>query len=217
VDVPLVPPADFRNTLARISAAFAAILLSTDEKFSRLVIEPKHVKMAVELLTRIYSHDNCGLDDYSDIQKIGSQLMDYEDIEKAFLEKKENEKHDYKNEAIFSKSIYILRISDIVKRDDLAEQVGCSVETIKKVVKLLKRYNLIDSTRNGYIKKPKFNKFLRRFLKKHPEFFGDEVSGYSQKCLKNKELCDFDGQTIPCKTKNGGTLKISKEADFEGE
>jgi len=224
VDVPLVPPADFRNTLARISAAFAAVLLSTDEKFSRLVIESKHVKMAVELLTRLYSHDNCGLDDYSDIQKIGSQLIDYEDIEKAFLEKKENEKHDYQNESAFTKTIYILRISDIVKREDLAEQAGCGLDSIKNTVKLLKRYNLIDSTRNGYIKKPKFNKFLRRFLKKHPEFFGDGISGGSSKSSKMLEKSTLsaslgikNGVTDTSKIKNGGTLKISKEADFEGE
>jgi len=170
VDVPLVPPSDFRNILARISASFAAVLLSTDEKFSRLIIEPKHIKMAKEFLTRIYTYDNCALDDYSEIQRAGSQLTDYEDIEQAFLEKKENEKHDYKNEAVFSKAIYILRINDVIKRDDISEQVGCSIETTRNIIKLLKRFNLIDSNKNGYVKKPKFNKFLRRFLKSHPDF-----------------------------------------------
>ncbi len=179
VDIPLVPPSDFRNTLARISAAFAAVLLSTDESFSSLIVETEHVNMAVEFLCGIYSHDNCGLDTYSDIQRIGSQLTDYEDIEEAFLRRKENEKHDYQNEAIFTRAIYIFRISEIVRREDLAEQVGCSVEPIKKVVKLLKRFNLIESGRDGYVKKPKFNKFLRRFLRKHPDFFGDEASGFS--------------------------------------
>jgi len=37
--------------------------------------------------------------------------------------------------------------------------------------KLLKKFNLVDSQKNGYSKKPKFNKFLRKFLKAHPDFF----------------------------------------------
>lgn len=205
VDVPLVPPSDFRNTLARISAAFAALLLSTDEKFSRLVIEPKHVKLAVDFLTRIYSYDNCGLDDYSEIQRVGSQLLDYEEIEKAFLEKKENEKHDYQNDNSFSKCIYILRISDVIKREDLAEQVGCSLDTVKRVIKFSKRFNLIDSTKHGYAKKPKFNKFLRRFLKKHPDFFSEEYGGASLKPLSDKELEPFSGGTCTSKSKIAGT------------
>jgi hypothetical protein len=171
VDIPLVPPSDFRNILARISASFAAILLSSDEKFSRLIIKPDHVYMAEDFLTKIYSYDNCALDDYSDIQKAGSQLLDYEDIEKAFMEKKNDEKYGSKDAGGFSRAIYILRISDIIRREDLAEQVGCSADGLKRIVKFLKRYTLIDSTRNGYIKKPKFNKFLRRFLKNQPDFF----------------------------------------------
>ena len=170
VDVPLVPPSDFRNILARISAAFAAFLLSSDEEFSKLIIKQEHVDKAVRLLNEIYSHDNCGLDDYSDIQKMGSQLMDYEDIERIFLDRKEREKDHYQNENIFVRAIHTLRINDSIKREDLAEQVGCGMESIRLVIKLLKRFNLIDSQKNGYVKKPKFNKFLRRFLKTYPDF-----------------------------------------------
>ena len=171
VDVPLVSPSDFRNTLARISAAIAGLLLSTDGKFTRLMVRKEHAKMAGTFLSRIYSHDSCSLDDYSGIQKACSQLTDYEDVERVFLEKQENERYDHKSEGIFSKAVYILRVSEVVKRDALAEQVGCGADAISKVVKVLKRFNLIDSSRDGYVKKPKFNKFIRRFLKKHPDFF----------------------------------------------
>ena len=179
VDVPLVPPSDFRNTLARLAAATAVLLLSTDDGFTRLIIEKEHVGMAADLLTEIYSNDNCGLDDYSEIQRIGSQLTDYEEIEAAFLKKKENEKHDYRNESVFSRTIYIMRINDLIRRDDLIEQVGCSADSIKVVIKLLKRYNLIESGRDGYVKKPKFNKFLRRFLKENTDFLVAKSEGGS--------------------------------------
>jgi hypothetical protein len=130
--------------------------------------------MSQRLIRGIYRHDNCGLNDYSEIQRLGSQLVDYEEIEAAFLERSEREKHDYQNSGTFTRTIYILRVSDTIRREDLAEQVGCSNDPIRKVIKLLKRFNLIDSGRNGYTKKPKFNKFLRRFLKKHKDFFPKE-------------------------------------------
>ncbi len=176
-DVPLVPPSDFRNILARISAAVAAVLLSTNEAFSRLIIERGHVRMAAELLKGIYSHDNCQLDDYSEIQRQGSQLVDYESIEKAFLDEWDKEKRDFRSRGFFTKAMFILRATDTIRREDLAEQTGCSVETLRNIVRLLRRFNLIFSTQKGYHKKPKFNKFIRRFLKKHPKFFESVIPG----------------------------------------
>lgn len=170
-DIPLVTLSDFRKKLARIAAAIAAVMASASDDFSRLIVLPEHIEMAAEFPRRVYSHDNCALDDYSEIQRVGSQLLDYEEIEKAFLEKHENERHDPENGTNFPRAIFTLRVSDRVRREDLAEQVGCSVETVSRIVRLLKRFTLIETTPQGYMKKPKFNKFLRRFVRAHPEFF----------------------------------------------
>lgn len=150
--------------------------------------------MAAEFLSRLYSHENCALDDYSRITRYGSQLLDYEDIEKAFLGKWEQEKHAVGEEkGFFSRLIFLLHITRVILREDLAEQAGCSVETVKRAVRLLKRFNLLDTTRDGYVKKPKFNKFLRRFSRQHKEFFteaawrGGQVLN-SPKLLDDKEL-----------------------------
>jgi hypothetical protein len=174
-DIPLVTLSDFRKKLARIAAAIAAVRVSTGEDFTRLVVLPEHVLMAAEFLRRIYSHDNCSLDDYSEIQRVGSQLLDYEQIEQAFLEKFERERHDAEKGAHFPRAIFTLRVSDAIRREDLAEQVGCSVETVSRMVRLLKRFTLIETTPQGYIKKPKFNKFIRRFVRANPEFFNGAV------------------------------------------
>ena len=71
----------------------------------------------------------------------------------------------------FPQIIFIMRVTQAIRRDDLAEQAGCSVDTVKRTVRLLKRFNLLDTTREGYMKKPKFNKFLRRFARDHQKFF----------------------------------------------
>ena len=171
-DVPLITRSDCRNKLARLAAAFAVLHVSADDHFTRLVIEREHAQLAVEYLYRLFSHDNCALDDYSEIMRIGSQLEDYERIEKAFLSKLDKEKHASDDEAgYFPRLVFALRTNKAIRRDSLEEQVGCSVETVKRTVRLLKRFNLIDSTRDGYVKKPKFNKFLRRFVKERPDFF----------------------------------------------
>ncbi len=172
VDVPLITLSDCRNNLARVAAAFAALLVSADENFARLVVQPRHVRMAGEFLSRLYSHENCALDDYSRITRYGSQLLDYKDIEKAFLRKWEQEKHAQgEDKGLFSRLIFLLHITRVIRREDLAEQAGCSIDTVKRAVRLLKRFNLLDTTRDGYVKKPKFNKFLRRFSRQHKDFF----------------------------------------------
>ena len=145
--------------------------LWADEHFTRLVVEPKHVRMAAEFLCRLYSNENCALDDYSQIARYGSQLLDYDQIEQDFMDKWEHEKHAHgEDKGFFSRLIFILHITRAIRREDLAEQVGCSVETVKRIVRLLKRFNLLDTTRDGYVKKPKFNKFLRRFSREHRDF-----------------------------------------------
>lgn len=171
VDVPIILREDVRNTIARVSASIASLLFSTNDDYSKLVVTDEHVEMASNLIDIIYSHDNCALDDYSEIKKRESQLEDYDDIEKSFLGKIENEKHDYTDGNNFIATIKLLRINDKIRRQELVDQVGCSEYPIKEIISLLRRFNLIHSTKYGYMKKPKFNKFLRKFIKKNAELF----------------------------------------------
>jgi hypothetical protein len=169
-DIPLITLSDCRNNLARIATAFASLLLSTNENFSKLIIKKEHVKYTADLLKRLYSHENCALDGYSEVMRASNQLTDYERIEEAFLDKWGKEKHG--NEAgYFPRTVFLLYTNKSIRRDDVVEQIGCSVDVVKRAIQLFKRYNLIDSSRSGYTKKPKFNKFLRRFTKAHAEFF----------------------------------------------
>ena len=105
VDVPLITLSDCRNNLARLAAAVAALQVSADEHFTRLVVEPKHVRMAAEFLCRLYSNENCALDDYSQITRYGSQLLDYDQIEQDFIDKWEHEKHAHgEDKGFFSRA-----------------------------------------------------------------------------------------------------------------
>ena len=172
MDVPLVTRSDFRNKLARIAAAFAVLDLSASEGFDELIIRPMHVRQAETFLVNLYTHPNCGLDQHAENMRLGSELWDYENIARAFLRKSEDGKHATdESQAQFARMVYILRTNDTIRRDDLAEQLGCATETVSRYVGLLKRFSLLTSGRHGYEKKPKFNKFLHQFLASHPDFF----------------------------------------------
>ena len=170
-DIPLVPPSDVRNKLARLAAAFAVFQVSASDDFSRLHIEPEHVDLAATFLDTIYTHENCGLDQYSALKGGATQLRDYEQIAQAFLKKRADEERvNGSATGFFPQLIYALRAADAIRRDELVEQLDCGLETVKRGVQLLKRFNLLDSAKDGYVKKPKFNRFLRRFLAAQPDF-----------------------------------------------
>lgn len=172
--VPLVTISDARNKLARTAAAFAVLDVSSNEDFSRLLVMPEHIFAASMFMEELYSAENCQLDERSHIARVESQLLDYDSIERDFLAKQDKEKHGPGEDGgSFTHTIWVLRIKEVVRRDHLAEQVGCTTDALKRTVRLLKKYSLIDSGRDGYRKTPKFNKFLRRFLKKHTDFFTD--------------------------------------------
>jgi hypothetical protein len=171
---------DIRKKLARIAAAFAGILLSTDADFTQLHVEKKHAVMAVEFLRRVYTHDNCGLDEFSEIARIGSQLPDYDLIRTMFLRRSANQR-TRGDDRYFGRAIYVLRINERIPREDLAEQIGASTKTISRIIRALKRFNLLESSKGGYRKKPKFIKFLRRFLRE-PEgrsFFEEALEDFA--------------------------------------
>jgi len=169
--IPLVTLHDTRNKLARIAAAFAVLDMSSNDDFSQLLILPEHVHLAAMFLDTLYGAENCQMDQRSLIAQTESQLLDYERIEESFLEKQANERHSPEDAGYFTEIIWILRTKDSIRRDHLAEQAGCKLDTLNRTVRLLKRFSLIDSGRDGYKKTPKLNKFLKRFLHKHPDFF----------------------------------------------
>ncbi|GAI04032.1 unnamed protein product, partial [marine sediment metagenome] len=65
LDVPLVAPGDFANKLARLSTAYAALCVSTDEAFKKIIVKPEHVEFVAGLVGYIYSGEAFGLKEYS--------------------------------------------------------------------------------------------------------------------------------------------------------
>ena len=131
---------------------------------------------AIFFLEELYGAENCQLDERSFIEESESQLSDYGDIEEEFLAKQLNERHAGESgTGYFTQIIATLRKKEIVRRDTLAEIVCCKPDSLSPTVSLLKKHGLLDSTRDGYKKTPKMNKFLRKLLQNHPSFFGERL------------------------------------------
>lgn len=178
-EIPLLAPSDSRYNLARISTAFACMLMSTDDDFNILTVKTEHVECAVKFIGGVYRHPSCSLDKYSEIVKLKTHILDYDKLAKAFLRKAEASKHSApENKNFFVKIIYQLKINPLIRRDDLKDFVGCTKDTVSSNVSFLKTANLIKTGRDGYKKQPKFVKFLREFERDNPKFFDgvDDIS-----------------------------------------
>jgi len=70
--------------------------------------------------------------------------------------------------------------------------LGCTPDTIGRMVRVLKRFSMIESSPLGYVKKPKFNKFVRRFARAHPEFFEGAIGHDRQPQTGPESLPDKD-------------------------
>lgn len=219
-DVPLLTRYECDQTLARIAVAFAVLDVSADESFRKLLVMPHHIDLAARFLHDIYSHQNCMLDMYSQICRQQEQLDDYEEIRDEFLDVVEREKHG-EDARTFQQLVYGLWTTGArkdsrrvpVRRGDLADIVGCGPEYVSRKIRLLKRHNLIEATRHGYVKLPKFIRFLKKFLREHPEFFDEET-----KSTKFTDTGDVGGQsqlfdTEEVSQENGGNYPPKDEIE----
>ena len=167
-DIPLVPPSDFRNIIARIATAVAGLEVSSNADYTALIVKPDHVYYATGYLDAMYSDNSCALDQYSAIKSVHDNVTDeeYEEIKDMLWNKIEKEKHiEDEDEVGFSQILKTLwELSWVIKRNDLADQAGCSSSTIGRHIAALKQYNLIESGRYGYKKTPKFNILVNRLI-----------------------------------------------------
>lgn len=177
VNIPLVAPNDFRNTLARISTAFACLDMSINESGTLVIIKKCHVDYAVSLIETIYGAENCQLDEYAEIRRLQNEVADYSMVEKQFKNACKFEKSD-KN---FTRVIKAFRLSKHIRVKELADSLDCSKETIRRIISFLRKLNLVKmDPRRGYEKHPRFIKFLRRFLIENPNFLNIEEEEFDE-------------------------------------
>ena len=150
--IPLVEPADQRIKLARLAAACAARVFSTDESNERVVIKPEHVEFVVTYLNRIYSAASMAYDEYSGQAKQGEVLS--EDDEAKVRGAIEGWTNSAEAQLFF-------RQARIFKKSELVDTLGWDEPYTKAQLRFLTSNRLIRPTREGHVKTPVYIQLLR--------------------------------------------------------
>lgn len=183
-DVPLVTQYEIDKKIARLSVALAALDGSFNDDFTRLTVRPEHVTMLANFLDNIYQDENFQLDTYSGYKKQVDGIDDYDKLVAKFDEIIEKERHSTHGKPnSFKRMLFRIWSSNLrrdgdkdgeatISRNDIAESTGLSPQYVSRKIKVLVESSLITSGRSGYIKTPKFSRFMNLLLKTRPEYFG---------------------------------------------
>ncbi|HEY6058722.1 MAG TPA: toprim domain-containing protein [Candidatus Limnocylindrales bacterium] len=149
--IPLVEPADQRLKLARLAAAIAARLFSTDDG-ERLIVKAEHVRFVVDYLDRAYNAPNLAYGEYSDAMR-RTESLDGDELARA--------KETIRGWANDEGAIAFLRAARVFKKNELIDVVGWDDSYAKDQLRFLAANRLITSAREGYRKTPIFISLLR--------------------------------------------------------
>jgi hypothetical protein len=150
--IPLVEPSDQRLKLARLAAAAAARVFSTDATGEKVIVGEEHVAFVAEYLDRIYSSPSMAYAEYSEAMRRGELL---EPSEEASV-RRTIEGWTNRDEAVT-----FLRNASKFRKSDLVDVVGWDDAYAKLQLKLLAANRLIRPIRDGYVKSPAFIALLR--------------------------------------------------------
>lgn len=196
-DIPLVFPGDFRNNLARLSTAFAVLSGSFTEDYTGIIVNPIHVEKMAMFVDACYSSANCNLRQYSKNSSRKKTLKDFDQITETFNKVVELAKHSSQrgnNQQPFLQMVLLLHNQGYVRHRDLAEQIGVTLNWVRKHIAILQMFDLIELNRGGYKTTRKFNLFLQKWQEdKEVEEMLDKVHEQIGKIALQQEAQDDYG------------------------
>jgi len=162
-DVPLAERADLRLKLARISAAVAARLFSTDATAKKVIITTDHVDFAAQFMDRSYRKKSMAYFEYARKYKQDNHYSEEKkvDIKKTMLG------FGDESESIIATMLDV----DLLSKPMFADMVNLDQDDLRRLWKYLVGERLLRKTARGYRKTPAFTKFLKGM--------GGGKSGYS--------------------------------------
>lgn len=172
-DLPLVAPADFRKTLARMCASFAVMSLASHNEFDTITVTDGHVAVIADYIERIYGSPSALLNEYSDLVKRKQGLFDYDIVRAAILRalrRSSNTKDSFARDCPFAKLLGLLQLDRSFSMRELGDIFGETVDA-KGMVNVLLRHNLVDLDASGITLASKGVKFCDRFFQEHPEWY----------------------------------------------
>lgn len=148
--IPIVDRGSMRYKLARLSAALAARTYSADASGETLVIQEAHVQYICNLLQQTYDSKAFGYRDFSDAEKLNSELVDPDKIEKQI------------NDTPFPADVIKqLLYTDRIELQDIQDWCAWDRTTAQTLLSVLVRKHALVRERRHYRKTSAFITLLK--------------------------------------------------------
>lgn len=169
-EIPLVNPQDFRNNLARLSAAYAVLARSFDIDMEVLLIKPEHVVKMEGLITMLYNSPSCKLGKRSIKAKSKNQLDDYGFVENEIEEMGKYERTANKS-GCYTNSFYQLLMlfedRSMMSKRDIQDVLGRGFNWVTQKISRLQALNLVEISHRSVFKTTRrFNIFMHKWQEK---------------------------------------------------
>ena len=149
--IPIVDRGSMRYKLARLSAALAARTFSV-HKDTELLVRECHVEYICRLLNETYTKSSFGYDDFTAAQKLSSELLDVQLIEKHI------------NDTPFPTDVVKqLLFTDRIELQDIQDWCAWDRTSAQNLLSLLVRKHALVREKRHYRKTSPFIALLKRF------------------------------------------------------
>lgn len=167
-DVPLVCPQDFRNTLARLSTAFAVLSGSFTADYTGVEVLDKHVIAMSRFVDVLYSSSACNLKQHAKMSGKRKIMRDYDTILETFTKAVSHAKNSpdprWSEGQHFLQLVLILQHQQFCRKRDLIDQLNVTAAWVHKHVSILQMHNLVELGKHGAWKATRrFNLFMQKW------------------------------------------------------
>ena len=155
--IPIVEAADQRIKIARLAAACACCMFSTDETFENVIINKEHVEFVVNFMTKIYAYKSLGYDALSDKERVNSNAtqLRLEELRKQYILLPLPD-HNEMAQTLYNLSYF--------NRNTLEDYSGLPKDELRTLLKFLTTQNLVERVRADYRRYPLGTEFFLSIL-----------------------------------------------------
>jgi len=158
--IPLVEPSDQRLKIARMAAALACRLFSSDDSGEIVIVEDTHVNYIVEWLEAQYDKPSMSYDSWSaaawasdrfepDVEEeLADLLVDLPNAEDVVL--------------------FLSRQNRPFRQSELEAATGLDKDTLRDVIRLFMRHSALSVDGNGYRAQPNLNQLVKKMKNRVP-------------------------------------------------
>lgn len=187
-DVPLAAHMDLRYKLARIAAACAALVFSTDDEARKLYVLPEHVDFAADHMDRCYRKKSMAFFEYA---------KGYKQDNTFTVERKKRVREGLTSFPNADHMLGAMLRSSYLAKGELQDMTGHDRDDNDRLWKLLISNQLIRKHGKGYRKTPAFTELLKELGSVTAGYEGSEFHSTQQQQIVTESQPQPQSQSPP--------------------